>query len=458
MLETIRTFAAARLARAGDRAAARERHARHFAAIAAASEPGLIGPDAASWKKRLERIADDLHATLAWADEQGDVDLGLDVSASLWQWWLVTGRLAAGRSWLALFSGRAGARQDERVGRALCSAAVLAAENGDYAAAVEYAEQGMAIVGPLGLTERMALAATVLGSAQRYLGNRDAARRSFQTALDLRATLGDQRGVSVALNNMALIEVDDGNLRRAQELHEQALTIKRDLGEERSIGISLANLADVLIRTGKWDAADEVLTEAAAMAAGDPQLFGIVRCNQGIVAAHQQDFARAAEHFRAAIAAAQSGGYPHVVVDAMMGLGQASRQTGDTDEAVRQLRAAQALAAEIGSPQLLAAADAALRETGEPAGTVARTSAGLPLPDNLTSRQAEVLGLLAAGLTNKQIAATLFLSTATVERHLATIYRNLGLTGRVEAARYALANGLAGHAGPQSGHGGADLL
>ena len=58
------------------------------------------------------------------------------------------------------------------------------------------------------------------------------------------------------------------------------------------------------------------------------------------------------------------------------------------------------------------------------AGTAAAGRAG-----NLTGRQAEVLRLLAAGLSNKQIAAELFLSPATVERHLATIYRNLGLAG-----------------------------
>ena len=66
-----------------------------------------------------------------------------------------------------------------------------------------------------------------------------------------------------------------------------------------------------------------------------------------------------------------------------------------------------------------------------------------PRPGNLTDRQAEVLRLLAAGLSNKQIAAELFLSTATVERHLATIYRNLGLAGRVEAARFAIKHGIA---------------
>jgi DNA-binding NarL/FixJ family response regulator len=70
------------------------------------------------------------------------------------------------------------------------------------------------------------------------------------------------------------------------------------------------------------------------------------------------------------------------------------------------------------------------------------------LPDGLTARQAEVLGLLASGLSNKEIAGQLYLSPATVERHLATVYRKLGVTGRVEAARYAMVHGLATAATP----------
>ena len=65
------------------------------------------------------------------------------------------------------------------------------------------------------------------------------------------------------------------------------------------------------------------------------------------------------------------------------------------------------------------------------------------LPGSLTARQADVLRLLAAGRSNKQIAAELYLSPATVERHLATVYRNHGLTSRVEAARFAIDHGIA---------------
>jgi DNA-binding NarL/FixJ family response regulator len=281
----------------------------------------------------------------------------------------------------------------------------------------------------------MAHAATVVGSAHRYLGDRTAARRSFQAAMDLRASAGDRRGVSVALNNMALLEVDDGDTDRARELFEQALVIKRQLGEQRSLAIGLANLADLLIRTGAWEPARQALAEAAELAEGigNPQLIGTLRCSQGNLAVRERDWVRAAGHFEAAAAAHRDAGHPHDTVEAMIGLGRAWHQQGRTADALRELHAAEALAAGIGNPQRLAEVRAALAEAGE----------AVALPDGLTARQAEVLGLLASGLSNKQIAGQLYLSPATVERHLATVYRKLGVTGRVEATRYAMAHGLA---------------
>ncbi len=435
MLETIRTFAAVRLEKAGDGHAARRRHALHLASLAIGSEQGLAGADAAYWTGRLEGAVADLHVALHWAAETHEIDLGLDISAALWRWWLVSGRLAVGRNWLGRFLAMAGNRRDERAARAYCSAAVLAAENGDYAAAVRNAEIAMGIFVSLGLTERQAFAATVLGSAHRYLGDHPSARASFQAAMDLRAELGDRRGMSVAINNMALLELDDGELGRARDLFEQALAIKRQLGEQRSIAIGLANLSDVLIRTAQWDAAEQVLAEGAAMTSGNPQVIGTIRCNQGALAAHWQDWAQAAEHYRAAITASQASGHPDLAVEAMIGLGRVWIHTGQRDEAVRQLREAEALASQISNPKRIAEAQAALAEGSG-------SSRETPRPGNVTGRQAEVLGLLAAGLSNKQIAARLYLSAATVERHLATIYRNLGLSGRVDAARFAIENGL----------------
>jgi predicted ATPase/DNA-binding NarL/FixJ family response regulator/DNA-binding XRE family transcriptional regulator len=445
LLETIATFTALQLEQSKDGPAARRRHALHFASVAADSELELAGPDAAEWAARLEAAVPDLDLTMHWAGENGDIDLGLHVSSALWRWWLFSGRLAVGRDWLGKFLTTVGDRADEVTGRAYCAAAVLAAENGDYSEAARQAELAMAIFGPLGLKTRMTLAATVIGSANRYLGNHEGARRGFERAMELRAELGDRRGMSVAINNLALLELDEGNTDRAQLLFEQALAIKREFGERRSIAVGLANLADVLIRTGQWDAVESVLIEGAALAAGNPQVIGTIACNQGTLAAHREDWALAAERFEAAIAASQAGGHPHDVIEAMIGLGRVHARAGDQQAAVARLRAAQALAAEIGNPQLVAGAEAALAEITRPDAAAAQPQPSRPSrPENLTSRQAEVLALLAAGLSNKQIAAELYLSTATVERHLATIYRNLGLGGRVEAARFAMENGLAG--------------
>jgi len=64
-------------------------------------------------------------------------------------------------------------------------------------------------------------------------------------------------------------------------------------------------------------------------------------------------------------------------------------------------------------------------------------------PAGLTSREVEVLKLVAAGMTSVQVATELFLSPRTVEAHLTSIYHKLGVTSRAGATRFALEHGLA---------------
>jgi DNA-binding NarL/FixJ family response regulator len=59
------------------------------------------------------------------------------------------------------------------------------------------------------------------------------------------------------------------------------------------------------------------------------------------------------------------------------------------------------------------------------------------------AREAEVLRLLAAGCSNREIADELVLSVRTVERHVANIYSKTGLRSRSRATAYALHHGLA---------------
>jgi pimeloyl-ACP methyl ester carboxylesterase/DNA-binding CsgD family transcriptional regulator len=65
-----------------------------------------------------------------------------------------------------------------------------------------------------------------------------------------------------------------------------------------------------------------------------------------------------------------------------------------------------------------------------------------PTGGALTERETEVLGRLAAGLANKEIATALGISVPTVERHLANLYPKIGARGRVDATTYALRHGL----------------
>jgi DNA-binding CsgD family transcriptional regulator/pimeloyl-ACP methyl ester carboxylesterase len=85
------------------------------------------------------------------------------------------------------------------------------------------------------------------------------------------------------------------------------------------------------------------------------------------------------------------------------------------------------------------------RDGVEPAEQPSAVTAGraVPPPDGLSPRELQVLRLLAAGESNSQIARRLGLSTHTVERHVANLYRKIGARGRAGATAYALRHGLA---------------
>ena len=78
--------------------------------------------------------------------------------------------------------------------------------------------------------------------------------------------------------------------------------------------------------------------------------------------------------------------------------------------------------------------------------TVAASATGAAKPSaatNLTSRELDVLRLVAGGETNAEIAARLKISINTVERHVTNLYRKIDARGRADAAAYAIRNGLA---------------
>ena len=78
----------------------------------------------------------------------------------------------------------------------------------------------------------------------------------------------------------------------------------------------------------------------------------------------------------------------------------------------------------------------------DPVGSADLGSGGKP-PDGLTIREAEVLSLLASGLSNTEIAQRLYLSHATVKTHINRIFAKTGVRDRAQAVRYAYQHGLA---------------
>jgi DNA-binding NarL/FixJ family response regulator len=77
----------------------------------------------------------------------------------------------------------------------------------------------------------------------------------------------------------------------------------------------------------------------------------------------------------------------------------------------------------------------------------ARPAAAPELPDGLTSREGDVLALIAQGLSNSEIAAALFLSANTVKTHINRVFAKTGSKTRAQAVRYAHDHGLAGGGG-----------
>lgn len=138
-----------------------------------------------------------------------------------------------------------------------------------------------------------------------------------------------------------------------------------------------------------------------------------------------------------ALALAEPGGFFRSFVDlgAPMGtlLATHVQQTGAAPFAVRVIAAIQ-------SPATLYAADR--MSTSSIEGAVRPEWDGTPLVERLTERELEVLGGLAKRLSNKEIAEELAISPHTIKRHTTSIYGKLGVSGRRQAIRRAMAAGL----------------
>jgi ATP/maltotriose-dependent transcriptional regulator MalT len=170
--------------------------------------------------------------------------------------------------------------------------------------------------------------------------------------------------------------------------------------------------------------------EHTAASFGTAMLHAMAALAKGRLQLAERDAVAACVTLRDALQRWQALDVPYEVATTRTVLAQALREAGHHAEADDCFAAARSLFARIGARFETAATNAAPR--------------GRDLPDGLTTREAEVLRLIATGLSNKDIAATLHLSVKTVSRHLSNIFTKIDVSSRAAATAYAFEHQLVG--------------
>jgi DNA-binding CsgD family transcriptional regulator/tetratricopeptide (TPR) repeat protein len=176
-----------------------------------------------------------------------------------------------------------------------------------------------------------------------------------------------------------------------------------------------------------------------------PSQFPVLLAYRSLVTA---EHARAvvppdASAWAAAADAWRAVGNPYQLSYALLRLAGARLAVGDRDNATGTLREAHAIAERLGAAPVAADAAALARRA-----RISLTAGPAPEREDelarlgLTGREREILLLVAAGHTNREIAQALFISPKTAGVHVSNILAKLGVTGRVEAAAVAHRSGL----------------
>ena len=239
MLETIREFAADRLADAGQLDAARARHAQYFAELVELARTELLGANAGEWLDRLERDHDNLRSVLAYAVESSDAELALRTCAGLWRFWQRRGYLAEG-----LARTQAALQISQGVDPAVLAdgyeaAGGLAYWQADAVTTRAMYEQALALRRALGDVRTIADALYNLSFSLTWLSLSDsaarpepeAALRILEEALELFTRVDDQAGVAKTLWGIATSETWMGRLPEAKQHVAQASDLIRRLDD-----------------------------------------------------------------------------------------------------------------------------------------------------------------------------------------------------------------------------------
>jgi DNA-binding CsgD family transcriptional regulator len=258
------------------------------------------------------------------------------------------------------------------------------------------------------------------GELHRLRGEVADAERAYRAA--------SQQGREPA-PGLALLRLAEGRVEAASVAIRRTLEHSRG---QRTHPAMLAAAVDIMLAAGDVEDARSAADELAKIAEGVdvPLLHAVTAYATGSVLLAEGDAASALGFFRRAYLAWRDLEMPHDAARARVRIGVACRASGDDEAADLELDAARAVFERLGArPDLAEVATL----TGP--GRAAR-------PGGLTERECEVLRQVAAGKTDRQIAAALVISEHTVGRHLQNIFRKIGVSSRAAATAYAYDQGL----------------
>jgi DNA-binding CsgD family transcriptional regulator len=222
---------------------------------------------------------------------------------------------------------------------------------------------------------------------------------------------------------LSLLRLAQGRLDAAVSAIRRVVDEARDRATRSRL---LGPYVEIMLAAGDAQAARTAADELAAIAEGfdAPLLRAVSTHATGALLLHEGDARAALAPLRRAWATWQELEAPYEAARIRVLLGLCCRALEDPDSAEMELDAARCVFEQLGAAPDLARVETLARNMAHAAG-------------GLTPRETEVLRLVAAGKTNRQIAAELVISEKTAATHLGNIFNKLGLSGRAAATAYA---------------------
>jgi predicted ATPase/DNA-binding CsgD family transcriptional regulator/tetratricopeptide (TPR) repeat protein len=304
---------------------------------------------------------------------------------------------------------------------------------GNYERARSRSEEGLAIARQFSMEREVASHLLILGSVARDLGETIRSKALLEESLALCRRLGNrvQDRVPGVLMSLAMVLRDRGDHQRADRLLEESLLLLREQDPEgRTAAHAISLLGIGALRQQDRRRAVRLLREGLALHFKFGMRLGVATCLEALaeIDAHRHP-TRAARLFGAADALREAIGVP---------VAPADRGTYDgTVATVRTRLGAASFDAEWAAGHATPMDEAVAMILSEPAPADASADATAESPaDPLSRREREVAMLIAQGLSNRQIAAALFVAETTAESHVQSIFNKLGFNKRAQVAAW----------------------